>query len=315
MKILFIDTVHPILWDRLKAHNFKCIDITNLTGDELLNSIYTAHGLVIRSKITLDKTVLEKCENLKFIARSGSGLENIDVEFANAKGVKIFNSPEGNRTAVAEHVIGMLLSLFNNLKQGDEEVKQGIWRREENRGIEIEGKTIGIIGYGNTGMALAKRLSSFDCNILAYDKYKTNFGSATVKEVSLNEIQGEADIISFHVPYNPETYYYFDDSFLNSVKKKFFLVNTSRGKVVDTKAVIDGLKSKKILGACIDVLEFESSSFEKINPGFKKSLNFLRNQENVILSPHVAGWTVESYFKLSNVLADKILAQLSASKA
>lgn len=315
MKILFVDTVHPILWDRLKAHNFKCIDITNLTGDELLNSIYTADGLVIRSKIKLDKAVLEKCENLKFIARSGSGLENIDVEFAKSKGVKIFNSPEGNRTAVAEHAIGMLLSLFNNLKQGDEEVKNGIWKREENRGIEIEGKTIGIIGFGNTGMALAKRLSGFDCTILAYDKYKTNFGSATVKEVSLSEIQGEADIISFHVPYNDETYYYFDDSFLNSVKKKFFLVNTSRGKVVDTKAVIDGLKSKKILGACIDVLEFESSSFENINPGFKRSLNFLRNQENVILSPHVAGWTVESYFKLSNVLADKILAQFSASKA
>ena len=312
MIIYFVDTVHPILWDQLSKHKFQCVDATAYTKTAILEKANEVEGIVIRSRFTLDETTLKKFPNLKFIARSGSGLENIDVAYCQKKGIKIFNSPEGNRTAVAEHAIGMLLSLFNNLKRGDEEVKLGIWRREENRGIEIEGKTIGIVGFGNTGEALAKRLQGFDCTILAYDKYKTGFGNNYVKQCTLSQIKKQADVLSFHVPYNEETHYYFNVHFLEGMAKPFYLINTSRGKVVKTDAVIEGIKSKKILGACIDVLEFESSSFEKIDPSFKSALSFLKEQDNVILSPHVAGWTSESYVKLSSVLADKILAAFNS---
>jgi len=314
MKVLFVDSVHPILWDRLKSNGFLCVDATKLKGESLFKEINNAEGLVIRSRVTLNKEILKKCHSLKFIARSGSGLENIDVVFAKEKNIKVFNSPEGNRTAVAEHAIGMLLNLFNNLKQGDNEVKEGIWKREENRGIEIEGKTIGIIGFGNTGMALAKRFQGFDCHILAYDKYKNGFSDFGVKEATLDEVYHSSDIISFHIPYNQETHHYFSEEFLEKMQKPFYLINTSRGKVVNTQTVISGLKSQKILGACIDVLEFESASFETIDPKFLPHLEYLKSCNNVLLSPHVAGWTFESYFKLSNVLADKILAEFSALK-
>ena len=312
MKIYFVDTVHPILWEQLSKNSFNCVDATNLSKTSILEIGNEVEGLVIRSRFTLDVSTLIKFPNLKFIARSGSGLENIDVEYCTKKDIKVFNSPEGNRTAVAEHAIGMLLSLFNNLKRGDEEVKSGIWKREENRGIEIEGKTIGIVGFGNTGEALAKRLQGFDCTILAYDKYKTGFENNYVNQCTLSKIKQQADVLSFHVPYNEETHYYFNEDFLESMAKPFYLINTSRGKVVKTEAVIEGLKSKKLLGACIDVLEFESSSFEKIDPSFKSALSFLKEQDNVILSPHVAGWTSESYVKLSSVLADKILAAFNS---
>ena len=312
MKIYFVDTVHPILWGQLSKNSFNCVDATNLSKTSILEIGNEVEGLVIRSRFTLDVSTLIKFPNLKFIARSGSGLENIDVEYCTKKDIKVFNSPEGNRTAVAEHAIGMLLSLFNNLKRGDEEVKSGIWKREENRGIEIEGKTIGIVGFGNTGEALAKRLQGFDCTILAYDKYKTGFENNYVNQCTLSKIKQQADVLSFHVPYNEETHYYFNEDFLESMAKPFYLINTSRGKVVKTEAVIEGLKSKKLLGACIDVLEFESSSFEKIDPSFKSALSFLKEQDNVILSPHVAGWTSESYVKLSSVLADKILAAFNS---
>lgn len=312
MKIYFVDTVHPILWEQLSKNSFNCVDATNLSKTSILEIGNEVEGLVIRSRFTLDVSTLIKFPNLKFIARSGSGLENIDVEYCTKKDIKVFNSPEGNRTAVAEHAIGMLLSLFNNLKRGDEEVKSGIWKREENRGIEIEGKTIGIVGFGNTGEALAKRLQGFDCTILAYDKYKTGFENNYVNQCTLSKIKQQADVLSFHVPYNEETHYYFNEDFLESMAKPFYLINTSRGKVVKTDSVIEGLKSKKILGACIDVLEFESSSFEKIDPSFKLALSFLKEQDNVILSPHVSGWTSESYVKLSSVLADKILAAFNS---
>lgn len=309
MKVLFIDTVHAVLWNKLSKKNFTCIDGTSLNYREIIEQIKQVEGLVIRSKFTLDKQILTEAKKLKFIARSGSGLENIDVKLAKELGIKVFDSPEGNRNAVAEHALGMLLSLFNHLIKGDAEVKNGVWKREENRGVELDGKTIGLIGFGNTGQAFAKKLSGFDCDILAFDIEQKTTSDLKVQQTSLTEIKQKADIISFHVPYNTETHYYFNHQFLNEVKKPFYLINTSRGKVVNTQTLIDGLKSNIILGACIDVLEFESNSFETIDEKFKDALVFLKLCPNVILSPHVAGWTNESYYKLSDVLAQKILAE------
>lgn len=310
MQVLFIDTVHPILWEKLAAAGLFCVDGTGKDRFSVLQDIHEYHGVVIRSKFSIDEEFLSAATNLKFIARSGSGLENINLTLAKEKGIKVFNSPEGNRDAVAEHAMGMLLSLFNHLIRGNEEVNHGLWRREENRGLELKGKTIGLIGFGNMGRALAQRLVGFDCEILSYDKYHPDFNHASVKEVGLKEIQKRADVISFHVPYNQETHYYFDEYFLDRCEKPFFLINTSRGKVVQTEAVVKGIKSGKLLGACLDVLEFESSSFEQVDSKVKEYLSFFKQAENVILSPHVAGWTVESYEKLSSVLAQKILNHL-----
>jgi len=250
---------------------------------------------------------MEKAYNLKFIARSGSGMENIDVSFAKIKGIECFNSPEGNRDAVGEHVIGMLLALWNKISIGDQEVKQGLWRREENRGMEIGGKTIGIIGFGNTGSALAKKLSGFNCNVIGYDNEKTGFSNEYVQEVDLLTLQNDADVVSVHIPLNTGNHYFINESFLNSFKKSIYLINTSRGSVLKTDDLVDALKSKKVLGACLDVLEYEMKSFENINiQELPEAFKYLKEAENVILTPHVAGWTFESYEKLSSVLYNKI---------
>ncbi|MFB6305491.1 MAG: NAD(P)-dependent oxidoreductase, partial [Flavobacteriales bacterium] len=234
-----------------------------------------------------------------------TGMENIDVKRCKEKGIQCFNAPEGNRTAVAEHILGMLLGLFNNLYSANDEVRKGIWQRERNRGIQLDGKTIGIIGLGNTGSAFARKLKGFETEILVYDKYKENTQIDHVKNVDLQELQENSDIISFHVPLNKETEYYFNEEFLSAMNKEFYLINSSRGKIVNTKVLVKGLESGKIKGACLDVLEQEGSSFEKINREdtfLQKLLSF----DNVILSPHIAGWSNESYKILSEVLADKI---------
>ena len=303
--ILFIDSVHPILEERLIQMGFVCDHDYTSSKTSIEERLSNYVGIVIRSRFTIDKTFLDNAENLKFIARSGAGLENIDVVYATQKNISVFNSPEGNKDAVGEHAIGMLLMLFNQLKQGDAQVRQGIWDREANRGIELSGKTVGILGYGNMGEALAKKLIGFDCKVIAYDKYKKDFSDLFVNEVSLNELFEQTDILSIHLPLSEETKHYVNTAFLNNFKKKIYLINTARGNNVKTDDLIQALQSGKVLGACLDVLEFESKSFE-LEQTHHKAFNYLKNAENVILSPHVAGWTVESYKKLSTFLADKI---------
>lgn len=264
-----------------------------------------AEGIVARSRFVMDAAFIDSMQQLKWIARSGSGLENIDVVHAQLRGVSVFNSPEGNSDAVAEHAMAMLLGLLNHIPRTNAEVRAKLWRREANRGTEIKGKTIGIVGYGVMGSAFAERLASFGCRILAFDKYKRDFGNKLVEECDLATLQREADILSLHVPLTTETRYMVNDAFLAAFTKNIWLVNTSRGPVLSIDALNNALRIGKVKGACLDVLEYEETSFEKLNlnqPGFETLISF----ENVVLSPHVGGWTHESYVKLSSVLADKI---------
>lgn len=310
--VLFIDSVHSILEERLLKLGITCEHDYSSSKSEIEANISDYQGVVIRSRFTLDKNFLDAATSLKFIARSGAGLENIDVEYAKQKGVKVIHSPEGNMDAVGEHTIGTLLMLFNQLKKGDDEVRKGIWDREGNRGLELMGKTVGIIGYGYMGSSLAKKLSGFGCQVLAYDKYKKvgswkSEAGSCVQEVSLQELKAEADIISIHLPLTEETQYYVDSNFITSVKKPFYLINTARGNHVKIADLVQALKSGKILGACLDVLEYETKSFETISKDkLPEDFVYLTQSNKVVLSPHVAGWTVESYIKLSSVLADKI---------
>lgn len=313
MRILFIDTVHEILEKRLSEAGHECIDGTTQTESEIYKQLNHIDGIVIRSRFKMDRHFLEKATHLKFIARSGAGMENIDEDYCAAKNIQLFNAPEGNRNAVAEHAIGMLLMLFNHLGKGNTEIRNGIWDREGNRGIEIEGKTIAIIGFGNNGSSFARKLIGFDAHVIAYDKYKSKFSSSTVREVELSEIFDTADIISFHIPQNEETLFMANAAFFNSFKKPIYVINLSRGKIVQTSALVDAMKTNKVLGACLDVLEFEKSSFENFfEQEASTDFRYLLDSPNVILSPHVGGWTKESYFKLSDVLADKILSFFDA---
>ena len=304
-KILFIDSVHPILEERLTQMEFACEHDYSSSKEMIETKIANYIGIVIRSRFTIDKSFLDKASKLKFIARSGAGLENIDIAYAAQKNIKVFNSPEGNKDAVGEHAIGMLLMLFNKLKQGDAQVRQGIWDREANRGIELSGKTVGILGYGNMGEALAKKLIGFDCKVIAYDKYKKDYSDDYTTEVSLEDLFEQTDVLSIHLPLSHETKHYVNANFLNNFKKKIYLINTARGNNINTKDLVKTLQSGKVLGACLDVLEFESKSFDLENT-HHKDFEYLKNAENVILSPHVAGWTAESYQKLSEYLANKI---------
>lgn len=312
MRVLFIDTVHPILAKRLEAAGFECIDGTRWDPDTVLNGLEKADGIVIRSKFKITRGVLEKAPQLKFIARSGSGLENIDLNAAKERSIHVFNSPEGNRDAVAEHACGMLLMLLNKLYKGNTEVKEGIWDREGNRGCELKYRTVGIIGYGFMGQAFAQRLEGFGCRILAHDKYLNNFGSQQVEEVSLQTLLDESDVISLHLPLSPETHHYCDEDFFEAARKPIHLINTSRGSVLKTSALLKALDEGRVLGAALDVLEYESTSFMNLKTTeLPQEFQQLAAHEQVVLSPHVAGWTVESYEKLSAVLADKILSQFT----
>lgn len=311
MKVLFLDTVHPILEEKLKKDGHQIIHYLGNDIEEIQLLLSDIEGVVIRSKIKLDESVLKYAQRLKFIARAGAGMENIDVAYAESKGIVCINSPEGNRDAVGEHIIGMLLMLFNRLKIVDEEVRKGIWLRAENRGIELMGKTVGIIGYGNNGAALAQKLSGFGCRILAYDKYKSNFGNAFVEEVSMNTIFENADILSLHIPLTEETRYLINDTFIDQFRKPIYFINAARGKIVKTASLVNALKSGKVKGACLDVLEYEAVSFEQIEAqDLPDELQYLIQAENVILTPHIAGWTHESNYKLSNVLYEKIKQKL-----
>lgn len=308
-KVLFLDTVHPVLEQRLIELGYECDHAYDWPYEQVIKEIALYSGVVVRSRIPIDEKLIDHAKTLKFIARSGAGMENIAFSYAGQKGIYCINAPEGNRDAVGEHALAMLLALFNHLPKALEETRKGIWKREENRGMELTGKTVGIIGYGNTGSAFARKISGFDCKVLAYDKYKKGFGTAGVIETDMSTIFAEAEIISLHVPLTPETHHLVNTGYISQFARPFYLINTSRGAVVKTTDLTDALKAGKIAGACLDVLEMESSSFEQLgNPSLANSFQFLAAHERVILSPHVAGWTKESYYKLSAVLADKITA-------
>ena len=313
-KVIFIDSVHPILFERLEKAGYECDWKDQLSRSEILSILPEYSGAVIRSKFKFDKEVFDAAPQLKWIARSGAGMENIDQNYAATKGVVCYNSPEGNRDAVAEHCLAMLLSLFNRLKQADFEVREGQWNREKNRGIELKGKTVGILGYGFMGEALSKRLNGFGVDVIAYDKYKKDYGNSFAKEVNLNTFFEKTDILSIHLPLTEETKYLVNKTFLNQFKKNIYLINTARGKNVRTADLVKVLENGKVVGACLDVLEYEKLSFENLKQEeLPADFSYLTHAENVVLTPHVAGWTKESYFKLSEVLADKILSSIEKS--
>jgi D-3-phosphoglycerate dehydrogenase len=255
----------------------------------------------------VNSKILHKAQNLKFIARVGAGLENIDLEVSKKLGISVLAAPEGNRHAVGEQAIGMLLALFNRLLIADAEVRNGLWLREENRGVELKGKTVGIIGYGHMGTSFARKLRGFDCSILAYDKYREGFGNEWVEEVSLATLQAKADIISIHLPQNEETLFFIDETFIKACQKPIYLINTARGKLLKCSALVKALEEGKVLGAALDVLEYEKSSFEKLFDGnTPKDLRFLIQSDKVVLSPHIAGWSMESRTQMAEVLIHKI---------
>lgn len=309
MKILLLDKNHPLISEQLLEKNFILEEDFISSYEQVLEKIDKYEGVIIRSRIPLDARLLEKGKNLNFIARVGAGMENIDVSKAQELGIKLINSPEGNRDAVAEHCLGMLLVLMNRLFISANEVKNNIWLREENRGEEIKGKTFGLIGYGNMGKALAKRLSGFGCEVIFYD-IKPNLSDGFAKQVSLEELQANADILSLHIPLNDKTHYIIDEKFISEMKKSFYFINTSRGKNVKTSALIEGIKSGKVKGACLDVLEYEKSSFENLELE-NDDLQYLLNSEKVIVTPHIAGWTHQSKIKLAQTIVDKILVEFS----
>ncbi len=309
MKVLFIDSTHPALPEKLTAAGMECDYRPEITSKLLQKTIHLYDGIVIRSRIPLDAKLLEHATRLKFIGRVGSGLENIDVEYAKSHNIVCFNAPEGHRDATGEHAAGMLLALLNNICKANEEVKKGQWFREVNRGVEVMGKTVGIIGYGNTGRCFARCLSGFNARLLAYDKYIYDYSDQWVTESVMDDLFDECDILSLHVPLTRETHHLVNESFLNRFRKEIFIVNISRGKVINTSDLVLGLKSGKVKGAALDVLEYEKSSFEELHrsslPG---NYQFLLENPRVIITPHIAGWTHESNRRLAEVMAEKIIS-------
>ena len=312
IKILHIDSNNPLLWDQLQEAGFQNFQDFKSSKVEIETKIQDYHGIVIRSRFKIDKIFIDKATNLQFIARVGAGLESIDCEYAMSKNIQLIAAPEGNMNAVGEHAIGMLLSLFNNLNKANTEIKSGHWNREANRGHELEGKTVGIIGYGNMGKSFAKKLRGFEVKVICYDILE-NVGDANAKQVSLAELQEKADILSLHIPWTTLTDKMVNTTFINAFTKPFWLLNTARGSTVVTADLVDALQSRKIVGAGLDVLEYEKGSFESLflEHHIPVALQYLLNADNVILTPHTAGWTFESHKKLAQVIVDKIKAKYS----
>ncbi|MDR7130707.1 D-3-phosphoglycerate dehydrogenase [Algoriphagus sp. 4150] len=304
MKILIIDEMHESIMPMLQKEGHEVIYSPEITRDEILDTVAEFDGLIIRSKTPMDRALLEQATNLKFIGRAGAGLDKIDLGYLAEKDIKLFHAAKGNRDAVAEHAIGMLLALFNNVGKADQEVRKGIWDREGNRGHELAGKTVGIMGYGNMGKSFARRLQGFKVDILAYDKYKMDFGDDLVREVMWEKLKAEADILSIHVPLTSETRDFFTMKELKSFAKPFWLINTARGEVISFKTLNKALDEGILRGALLDVLENEK--FQKFSPEQKSEFEKLAARDNVLFSPHVAGWTYESYEKINKVLAKRI---------
>lgn len=304
-KVILAAPVHNALIEGLLAAGYTCELHEHITQSVAPGIIHDCRGIITSTRLQLDRDLLDAAPGLKWIGRMGSGMEVIDVPYATQKGIACYSSPEGNCNAVAEHALGMLLALVRRINVSNAELKQGVWRRNENRGIELEGKTIGIIGYGHTGRALAKKLSGFDMKVLVYDKYHIPEATTQVTPATLADIQASADIISFHVPQNADTVYYFDDRFVENMNKKFILINTSRGQVVDTMALGRGIARGRILGACLDV--FEREPVASMPGETKQIMNEILDLPNVIATPHIAGYTQEALLKMSQVLLEKII--------
>ncbi len=307
IKILHIDSNNPLLWEQLQQAGFHN-EADFISSKEVIeDKIKDYHGIVIRSRFKIDKTFLDKATNLQFIARVGAGLESIDCDYAITRNIALIAAPEGNRNAVAEHALGMILSLFNKLNQADAEIRKGQWNRESNRGHELDGKTVGIIGYGNMGKAFAKKLRGFDVEVICND-ILPNVGDANAKQVTLEELQQKADVLSLHIPWTPETDKMVNANFIASFSNPFWLINTSRGKNVVTADLVQALESGKILGAGLDVLEYEKLSFETLfnDKNTPEAFDYLLKSSKVLLSPHIAGWTFESHERLAQVIVDKI---------
>jgi len=310
IKILHIDSNHPLLWEQLEQAGFTNHEDFTSSKEEIEAKIHDYQGIVIRSRFKIDKVFLDKATNLQFIARVGAGLESIDCDYALSKNIQLIAAPEGNKNAVAEHTLGMILSLFNKLNQANNEIKSGLWNRESNRGHELDGKTVGIIGYGNMGKSFAKKLLGFEVEVLCYDILE-NVGDANAKQVSLAELHQKSDVLSLHIPWTPETDKMVNTDFINAFAKPFWIVNTSRGKNIVTADLVEAMKTGKILGAGLDVLEYEKLSFETLfqDKDTPEAFHYLLNAKNVILSPHIGGWTFESHQKLAQVIVDKIKAK------
>lgn len=306
IKILHLDSNHPILKEQLELLGFTNDEDFTSSKEVIESKIQDYHGIIIRSRFQIDKTFIDKATNLQFIARVGAGLESIDCDYATSKNITLIAAPEGNRNAVGEHTLAMLLSLFNNLNVADAEVRSGQRNRESNRGHELDGKTIGIIGYGNMGKSFAKKLRGFDVNVICYD-ILDGVGDVNAKQVSLAEVQQKADVLSLHIPWTPETNGLVNRTFINAFQKPFWLLNTSRGKNVVTADLAEALKTGKILGAGLDVIEYENLSFETLHAAeLPEAYQYLLQSKSVLLTPHIAGWTVESQQRLAQVIVDKI---------
>ena len=313
IKVLIADDNHKYLNERLTSLNIN-FDVDEISSKtEIEKKINEYDGIIIRSRFKIDKQFIDKATNLKFIARVGAGLESIDTKYAKEKGIHLISAPEGNRNAVGEHALGMILTLFNNIKKADLEIRQGKWLRESNRGLELEGKTIGLIGYGNMGNAFAKVLKGFDVEVICYD-IKDGVGNDNAKQVSLEELFEKTDVLSLHTPHTELTNQMINTAFINRFKKPFYIINTARGTAINTNDLVTALKSGKIKGACLDVLEYEKLSFENFftDNNLPESFNYLIKSDKVLLTPHVAGWTVESKYKLAKTIADKIEAFIVA---
>ena len=307
MKILHLDKNHPLLINQLNDLGYT--NDENYTSSKLQTEeiIKDYDGIVIRSRFKIDKQFIDAAKNLKFIARVGAGLESIDCEYADNKGIKLISAPEGNMNAVGEHALGTLLALFNKLYTSNSQIRTGKWLREENRGVELDGKTVGLIGYGNMGKAFAKKLRGFDVEVICYD-IKDGVGDENCKQVSLAELQEKTDVLSLHTPFNERSHKMINSNFISNLKKNFWLINTARGSAVVTSDLVEAMKNGKILGVGLDVLEYEKLSFENLfeNDLLPEAFQYLITADNALLSPHIAGWTVESKIKLAQTIVDKI---------
>ncbi len=310
MRVLHLDINHPLIIEQFNALGFKNDEDYTASKKEIEEKLHLYDGIIIRSRFTIDKTFLDKATNLKFIGRLGAGLENIDTAYAKQKGVFLASAPEGNRNAVGEHALGMLLALFNKLNTADKEVRSGKWDREGNRGVELDGLTVGIIGYGNMGKAFAKKLRGFDVDVICYD-ILGGVGNEDARQVGILELQQRTDVLCLHVPQTELTIGMINKDFISKFHKPFWIINTARGKCIKTTDLVEALEEKKILGAGLDVLEYEKTSFENmfVNTNMPEAFQYLINSDKVLLSPHVAGWTVESKIKLAQTIVDKVKAK------